>query len=163
VVIGEAGFGAAPGPNGIVDMPQLGRVILQDGVTVGANTTIDRGAYDDTVVGENTKIDNLVQIGHNTVIGRNCVIAGQTGISGSVTVGDGVRMGGGVGIADHLTIGDGAELAARSGHMQDVPAGGRYVGAPAVPVRQFFREVTALRRLAEGRGRKGQGDGGKDG
>ena len=107
-VIGEAGFGVAGGRGGAIDVPQLGRVILQDGVTVGANSCIDRGAFDDTVIGENTKIDNLVQVGHNVRIGRSCVLAAHTGISGSTTVGDGVRFGGRAGIADHLNIGDGA-------------------------------------------------------
>ena len=120
--IGQDGFGFTFGKSGPERIPQIGRVIIQDNVEIGANSTIDRGALDDTVIGENTKIDNLVQIAHNVRIGRNCVIAGLTGISGSVTVGDNVMVGGGVGIADHLTIGIGAQLAARSGFMHDVPA-----------------------------------------
>ena len=101
-VIGEAGFGIGTGQTGAIDLPQLGRVILQDGVTVGANTCIDRGAYDDTMVGENTKIDNQVQIGHNVRISRNCVLCGHTGLSGSTIVGDGVMFGAKAGIADHI-------------------------------------------------------------
>ncbi|HST93085.1 MAG TPA: UDP-3-O-(3-hydroxymyristoyl)glucosamine N-acyltransferase, partial [Brevundimonas sp.] len=109
--IGEPGFGAARSSTGPVDIPQLGRVILQDGVSVGANSCIDRGAYDDSVVGENTKIDNLVMIGHNCIIGRNCLLAANTGISGSVIVGDGVIFGGKAGIGDHIRIGEGARVA----------------------------------------------------
>jgi len=156
VVIGEAGFGVAVGPRGLIDVPQLGRVIIQDGVSIGAHTCIDRGAFDDTVIGENTKIDNLVQIAHNVVIGRNCVIAGHCGLSGSCVLGDGVQLGGRVGLADHVNIGSGARLAAASGVMRDVPAGETWVGIPAKPLRQFFREVAWLTRAAaqkEGEGR----------
>lgn len=136
------------GPAGPERLPQIGRVVIQDRVEVGANSTIDRGAMADTIIGENTKIDNLVQIAHNVRIGRSCVIAGLTGISGSVTIGDGVMIAGGVGIADHLTIGDGAQLAARSGFMHDVPAGEVWGGYPAKPMVQAFREMTVLSRLA---------------
>ncbi len=152
VRIGEAGFGAAGGATGAVDVPQLGRVILQDGVTVGANTCIDRGAFDDTVIGENTKIDNLVMIGHNCVIGRNCLIAGHAGISGSVTVGDGVIFGGKAGIGDHIRIGEGARVAAGAGVLADIPAGETWSGYPAKPIRQFLRETVWVSRQA---GRKG--------
>ena len=150
-VIGEAGFGAAAGPGGVVDLPQLGRVVVQDGVTVGANTCIDRGAWDDTVIGENTKIDNLVQIAHNVTIGRNCVIAAQTGISGSVAVGDGCQFGGRAGVADHLTIGAGARLAAAAGVMKNIPAGETWGGFPARPIRQWMRDVVWLERAARAR------------
>jgi UDP-3-O-[3-hydroxymyristoyl] glucosamine N-acyltransferase len=146
--IGEAGFGAAGAAGGPVDIPQLGRVILQDGVTVGANTCIDRGAYGDTVVGENTKIDNLVQIAHNCIIGRNCLIAAHTGISGSCTVGDNVMFGGQAGIGDHLSIGDGARVAGGAGVLADIPAGETWSGYPAKPIRQFLREAVWLARQA---------------
>jgi UDP-3-O-[3-hydroxymyristoyl] glucosamine N-acyltransferase len=154
-VIGEAGFGVAGSRGGAIDVPQLGRVILQDGVTVGANSCIDRGAFDDTVIGENTKIDNLVQVGHNVRIGRSCVLAAHTGISGSTTVGDGVRFGGRAGIADHLNIGDGAQVMAAAGLMHDIPAGQTWGGIPAMPGRQWFRQVAWLNKISQGRGQGG--------
>jgi UDP-3-O-[3-hydroxymyristoyl] glucosamine N-acyltransferase len=150
--IGEAGFKATAGSQGVMDVPQLGRVILQDGVTVGANSCIDRGGFDDTVIGENTKIDNLVQIGHNCRIGRNCVMAAHTGISGSVELGDGVQLGGRVGIADHIKVGAGARLAAAAGVMSDVPAGETWGGFPARPRRQWLREAVWLTRAAARKG-----------
>ena len=153
-VIGEPGFGATAGASGLIDIPQLGRVILQDGVTIGACTTIDRGAYEDTVIGENTKIDNLVQIAHNVRIGRNCVLAGQTGISGSVTIGDGCQLGGRAGVADHITVGDGARIGASGGVLRDIPAGETWAGFPAQPVQKWLREVAWLSRSA-GRRKKG--------
>jgi UDP-3-O-[3-hydroxymyristoyl] glucosamine N-acyltransferase len=152
VRIGEAGFGAAGSSAGPVDVPQLGRVIVQDGVTIGANTCIDRGAFDDTVIGENTKIDNLVMIGHNCVLGRNVLMAGQTGLSGSVTVADAVMFGGKAGVGDHLTIGTGARVAAGAGVLADIPAGETWSGYPAKPIRQFLRETVWLSKQA---GRKG--------
>jgi UDP-3-O-[3-hydroxymyristoyl] glucosamine N-acyltransferase len=154
-VIGEPGFGAAPGPKGIVDLPQLGRVVLQDGVTIGANSCIDRGAFGDTVVGENTKIDNLVQIAHNVVIGRNCVLAAHTGISGSCVIGDGCMLGGRVGLADHVTVGPGARIAAASGVMHNIPAGESWGGIPARPALRWMRETAWLASRA---GRRSGGD-----
>ena len=119
-----------------------------DGVEIGANTTIDRGAIRDTVIGEGTKIDNLVQIAHNVEIGRHCVLAAYTGISGSCTIGDYVMMGGRVGITDNVTIGAGAMLAAGSGVMSNIPAGEKWGGAPAQPAREWLKANAALRRLA---------------
>lgn len=146
--IGQAGFGYLKGPKGLEPVPQLGRVIIGDDVDIGANTTIDRGAGDDTVIGNGTKIDNLVQIAHNCRIGAHCVIVSQVGLSGSVTLGDGVVLAGQVGIADHLSIGAGAQLAAKAGVMRDVPPGATQIGSPARDLRAFFRSVAALDRLA---------------
>jgi UDP-3-O-[3-hydroxymyristoyl] glucosamine N-acyltransferase len=145
-VIGEAGFGVTTGSEGVIDVPQLGRVVIDDEVTVGANTTVDRGAWDDTTIGAHTKIDNLVQIAHNVRLGRNCMLAAHTGISGSVVVGDGAVFGGRAGIADHLEIGAGARIAAAAGVMKDVPPGEMWVGSPARPIRRFMRETAWLAR-----------------
>ncbi|MBH0239671.1 UDP-3-O-(3-hydroxymyristoyl)glucosamine N-acyltransferase [Methylobrevis albus] len=146
--IGQDGFGFAMGPGGHLKVPQVGRVVIQDDVEIGANTTIDRGSNRDTIIGEGTKIDNLVQIGHNVVIGRHCVIVAHVGISGSSRLGDFVALGGQAGISGHLTIGSGAQVAGHSGVADDVPAGERWMGTPAVPLRQHLREVRTLRKLA---------------
>jgi UDP-3-O-[3-hydroxymyristoyl] glucosamine N-acyltransferase len=161
VRIGQDGFGYVYGPKGYIKVPQIGRVIIQDDVELGANTTVDRGGGRDTVIGEGTKIDNLVQIAHNVSIGRHCVIASQTGVSGSTVIGDGVAVGGQVGIADHITIGPGAMLAARAGVISNVPAGARWGGFPAGPAREWLRGATLLRRMTK---RPATGDAaGKDG
>jgi UDP-3-O-[3-hydroxymyristoyl] glucosamine N-acyltransferase len=156
--IGQDGFGYLPSPQGHQKIPQTRRVIIQDDVEIGANSTIDRGSTRDTVIGEGTKIDNLVQIGHNVSIGRHCLIVSQTGISGSVKIGDFVMMGGQVGIADHLTIGAGAVIGAKSGVMSNVPAGARWLGYPARHAREWLRGAAAVRRLAR-RGGKDEGEG----
>jgi len=155
--IGQDGFGFVPGAKGPERIPQIGRVIIQDDVEIGANTTVDRGAMADTVIGEGTKVDNLVQIAHNVRIGRGCIIAGHCGLSGSVVLGDFVMLGGRVGLADHITIGSGAQVAAGSGLMDDVPPGQRWAGLPAVPIRDHFRQVSMLRSMAKNRkGGKGE-------
>lgn len=142
--IGEAGFGATGGEAGVVDVPQLGRVIIQDGVTLGANCCVDRGAWEDTVVGENSKLDNMTHIGHSARLGRNCVMAAYSGLSGTVTVGDGVAMGGRVGIADHVDIGAGARLGAGAGVFRHVPAGETWGGYPAQPMKAWLRQTAWL-------------------
>ncbi|MFD0938414.1 UDP-3-O-(3-hydroxymyristoyl)glucosamine N-acyltransferase, partial [Methylobacterium trifolii] len=146
--IGQDGFGFAMGATHL-KVPQVGRVIVQDDVEVGANTTIDRGASRDTVIGEGTKIDNLVQIAHNVVIGRHCVIVSGVGISGSTTLEDYVVLGGQVGVVGHVRIGRGAQIAGSSHVNGNVPPGSRWGGTPAKPVRTWFRELTTLARLAE--------------
>jgi len=152
VRIGQDGFRYQLGARGHTKAPQLGRVIIQDHVEIGAGTTIDRGASGDTMIGEGTKIDNLVQIGHNVIVGRNCIIVAQCGISGSAVLGDNVILAGQVGIADHLTIGEGAMIGAKSGVGSDVPAGEKWFGYPACPSQEFIRATVALRRA--GRSRK---------
>ncbi len=137
--LGEDGFGFAQGDDGIVRVPQLGRVIIGDDVEVGANATIDRGALGDTEIGAGAKIDNLVHIAHNVQIGRNCFIAGQVGFAGSCRLGDGVMVGGQAGFADHISVGDGARIAAQSGLVRDVPAGESWGGTPGMPHRVWLR------------------------
>jgi UDP-3-O-[3-hydroxymyristoyl] glucosamine N-acyltransferase len=162
--IGQDGFGFAMGPKGHLKVPQIGRVVIQDDVEIGANSTIDRGASRDTIIGEGTKIDNLVQIGHNVMIGRHCVIVSQVGISGSTTLGDFVVIAGQAGLVGHLKIGTGAQIGAQSGVDGDIPMGARYVGSPAKPFLEFAREISTLKRLARRKtadGRGGDENGGK--
>ena len=148
VAIGSEGFGFVAGPEGLVRVPQLGRVVIEDGVEIGDNCAIDRGAMDDTLIGAGTAIDNLVQIAHNVRIGRYCVIAAQTGVAGSVTIGDFVMIGGQVAIKDHANVGSHARIAARGGVMRDVPPNASVAGAPAVPVREWHRQTLALKKMA---------------
>lgn len=154
VRIGQDGFGYVPTVSGLKKIPQIGRVIIQNDVEIGANTAVDRGAMHDTVIGEGTKIDNLVQIAHNVQIGRHCVVAGNCGISGSVIIGDGVMLGGGVGIADHVKVGARAQIAASSGVMRDVPDGEKWAGSPAQTAKDTFREFIAVRELAKSRAKR---------
>ncbi len=146
--IGQDGFGYVMEPKGHRKVPQIGRVIVQDEVEIGAGTTIDRGASRDTVICEGTKIDNLVQVGHNVTIGRHCILVAQTGISGSVIIEDYVVLGARVGVNNHVTIGEGAQIAATSIVKDSVPPGARWGGTPAKPAKLWFREMLALERLA---------------
>ncbi len=150
--IGQDGFGFAMGREGHLKVPQLGRVVIGDDVEIGANTTIDRGAGPDTVIGSGCRIDNLVQIGHNVQLGKGCVIVAQVGISGSTKLGDGVVVGGQGGVAGHLTLGSGAQVAAQSGVMRDIEPGGVVMGYPAKPIKEFWREVAALKQLGSRKG-----------
>ncbi len=156
--IGQEGFGFAITPQGFVSVPQLGRVILHDDVEVGANSTVDRGASHDTVIGAGSRIDNLVQIGHNSQLGRNCAMAGQSGMAGSCTLEDFVQIGAQAGLGGHLRVGARARIGPQAGIMSDVPAGTDVIGSPALPIREFFRNVAALRRLAK-RGNSASGPG----
>lgn len=154
VRVGQEGFGFSPDPAGPIKVPQLGRVLVGDGVEIGANTTIDRGSGHDTVIGPGSMIDNLVQIGHNVVLGRSCILAGQVGISGSTRLDDYVMVGGQAGLAGHLHIGRGARIAAKSGLMRDVPAGETVCGSPAVPLTAFMRQTALVQRLAKKKDRQ---------
>ena len=144
--IGQEGFGFAITPDGFQTVPQLGRVLIEDDVEIGANTTVDRGALDDTVIGAGTRIDNLVQIGHNVRIGRACVIVAQVGIAGSSVLEDQVVLAGQAGVAGHLRIGAGSRIGAKAGVMADVPPRSELLGAPAQPVKAFFKELATIRR-----------------
>ncbi len=152
-VIGSDGYGFAHTRDGRhVKIHQLGGVVLGDDVEVGANTTIDRGALGDTVIGGGTKIDNLVQIGHNCRIGENCLIVAQTGIAGSTVLGRNVVMGGQSATAGHLEIGDFATLAARCAATKSLEGGKTYAGVPAMDIRLWRRQQAALMRLAKKKG-----------
>lgn len=150
VRIGTEGFGWLDFGHTNRKIPQLGRVIIQDRVEVGANSTIDRGALGDTVIGDGTKIDNLVQIGHNCRIGRNCLVAAMSGLSGSTVVEDGVLLGGGVGTSGHLRIGARSVVHGRAAVTKDWPAGSKLAGAPAQDIKDFWREIAVMRRLTKG-------------
>jgi UDP-3-O-[3-hydroxymyristoyl] glucosamine N-acyltransferase len=150
--IGGPGFGFVTGPRGLLRVPQLGRVVIEDDVSIDANCAVDRGTDGDTVIGAGTAIDNLVQIAHNVRVGRHCAIAGQSGIAGSTVIGHGVVIGGQVAISDHLTIGGGARIAFKSAVIRDVEPGMSVGGYPAMPVRLWHRQTAGLARLFGRRG-----------
>jgi UDP-3-O-[3-hydroxymyristoyl] glucosamine N-acyltransferase len=145
--IGQEGFSFATTKTGFLSIPQLGRVIVEDDVEVGANTTIDRGSTRDTIIGAGTRIDNLVQIGHNVRLGRCCVIVAQVGIAGSTILEDFVQVGGQAAMAGHLRVGQGSQIGAQAGVISDVPAGSVLLGSPAQPRKEFFRQVATLKRM----------------
>ena len=147
-VIGGAGFGIAKDEQGLIDIPHLGRVIIGNRASIGSQTCVDRGQLGDTILGDDVKVDNLVQIAHNVKIGAGSMLAGHVGISGSCTIGENVQMGGNVGLADHLNIGDNVMIAARAGVMHDIPAGEAWSGIPAMPIREHMRVINATRKLA---------------
>ena len=158
-VIGADGFGYVPHPErGLVKVPHVGRVVVEDDAEIGAGTCVDRAKFGETRIGGHVKIDNLVQIGHGCTVGAFSVICGQTGLAGSVRVGKGVTLAASVGIADNRSVGDGARLGARAGVMHDVPAGSDWIGAPAMPARDFMKLVALQRAMLKersGAGRKG--------
>jgi UDP-3-O-[3-hydroxymyristoyl] glucosamine N-acyltransferase len=150
--IGQEGFGFVSTKDGFLSIPQLGRVILEDDVEIGANTTIDRGSSQDTVIGAGSRLDNLVQIGHNVVLGRCCVIVAQVGISGSTVLEDFVRVGGQAGMAGHLRIGQRAEIGAPAGVISDMAPGAKVLGSPAQFKKDFFRQIATLRKMTKREG-----------
>ncbi len=148
VRIGQDGFGYCLGKEGLKKFPHIGRVIIQDNVEIGSNTTIDRGSLNDTTIGEGTKVDNLVQIAHNVTIGQNCVIAGMVGISGSVRIGNNVMIGGQSGIKQHRKIGDNVQIGAGSGIMHSIPSNQRVAGNPAKKLEKYLSEIKTISRIA---------------
>lgn len=152
VRIGQAGFGFHVDKAGHFPVPQIGRVLIQDGVDIGANTTIDRGSSEDTIIGAGCRIDNLVMIAHNVQLGKGCIIVAQVGISGSTKIGDYSALGGQAGVTGHLNIGKGVQIAAQSGIMRDIADGMTVGGSPAVPAAQWHRQSVALQKLANKKG-----------
>jgi UDP-3-O-[3-hydroxymyristoyl] glucosamine N-acyltransferase len=161
--IGQDGYGFAMSPQGHLKVPQVGRVIIQDDVEIGAGTCVDRGMNRDTVIGEGTKIDNMVQVAHNVTIGRHCIIVAQVALAGSAVLQDFVVIGGQAGVIGHATVGMGAQIAATSSVGRDVPPGERWGGTPAKPIKELFRDMAALDRLLRAKpGGKGEAGEGQD-
>lgn len=149
-VVGADGFGFAPQANGSYKkIPQLGNVIIEDDVEIGANTTIDRAVMDSTIVRKGVKLDNLIQLAHNVEVGENTVMAAQVGVSGSTKIGKQCMFGGQVGLGGHITVGDGANIGAQSGIISKVKPGAQILGAPAIPVNDFFRSSVIFPKLPE--------------
>jgi len=151
VSIGADGFGyrASEDGRGLTKIPQIGNVLIGNHVEIGANSTVDRGKFSSTIIGDGCKIDNLVQIAHNCILGRSCIMAGNSGLAGSVTLGDGVIIGGSASISDHVTIHSGAKVGGGSGVMNDVASGQTVLGYPACDSRDMLRQWVALRKLAK--------------
>jgi UDP-3-O-[3-hydroxymyristoyl] glucosamine N-acyltransferase len=148
-VLGADGFGFAPHGGTIAKVPQVGRVVVEDDVEIGANSTVDRATLEETRIGAGSKLDNLVQVGHNVRLGKGCVLCGQAGIAGSARLGDGVVVAGQAGVAGHLEIGDGAQVAAKAAVLESAPAGAKLGGIPAIPLAEWRRQVQWLRKLGE--------------
>nr|WP_298795225.1 UDP-3-O-(3-hydroxymyristoyl)glucosamine N-acyltransferase [uncultured Acetobacter sp.] len=159
--IGQDGFGFAVGPSGFETVPQLGQVVLEHDVEIGANTTIDRGSVNDTVIGAGSRLDNLVQIGHNAQLGRCCIVVSQAGISGSTVLEDYVTVAAQAGLIGHIRIGAKARIGAQCGVMSDVDGGADVIGSPAMPFREFFRNVAVLRKLSKKASGPAEGGSGK--
>jgi UDP-3-O-[3-hydroxymyristoyl] glucosamine N-acyltransferase len=155
-VLGSDGFGFAQAASGMTKFPQIGRTVIEDDVEIGANTTIDRAALGETRVGQGTKIDNLVQLGHNVRVGRNCIIVSQVGIAGSTSLGDGVILAGQVGVAGHIHLGDGCRIGAKSGVGKDVPPKTDLSGIPVMPHGTFLRTSAIIPKLPEMKRRLGK-------
>ncbi|SFL96754.1 UDP-3-O-[3-hydroxymyristoyl] glucosamine N-acyltransferase [Desulfomicrobium norvegicum] len=155
-VLGSDGFGFAQAASGMTKFPQIGRTVIEDDVEIGANTTIDRAALGETRVGQGTKIDNLVQLGHNVRVGRNCIIVSQVGIAGSTTLGNGVVLAGQVGVAGHINLGDGCRIGAKSGVGKDVPPGQDLSGIPVMSHGAFLRTSAIMPKLPEMKRRLGK-------
>jgi len=148
-VLGADGFGYAFHDGAMVKVPQVGKVVVEDDVEIGANTTIDRATLDETRIGAGSKLDNLVQVGHNVRLGRSCVLCGQAGIAGSTRLGDGVVLAGQAGVGGHLEVGSGVQVAAKSALLQSAPAAAKLGGIPAVPLPEWRRQVMRIGKLGE--------------
>ena len=147
--IGQDGYGYSPGAPRHFKVPQLGRVIIGDDVEIGANACVDRGSLSDTVIGNGTKLDNLVHIAHNVTIGEGCLITGQVGIAGSAKIGNHVMMGGQAGVAGHLSVGDNVKVAGQAGVSKDIEPYQTVAGFPAMNARKFWRNIAALNKLSK--------------
>jgi UDP-3-O-[3-hydroxymyristoyl] glucosamine N-acyltransferase len=148
-VLGADGFGYAARGGALVKVPQVGRVVVEDDVEIGANSAVDRATLEETRIGAGSKLDNLVQVGHNVRLGRGCVLSGQSGIAGSARLGNGVVLAGQAGVSGHIELGDGVQVAAKSAVLQSVPAGAKVAGIPAVALAEWRRQAARLGRLGE--------------